>query len=92
MDLTPVVKLWPLPVTIPLLWLVMRNWIQLSIKSFKMLRSLNQGMCLEAGDVAISLGTSDTVFLWLSEKPTPSLEGHVLCNPVDPQAYMALLW
>nr|CAH0102245.1 unnamed protein product [Daphnia galeata] len=49
------------------------------------------GMCLEAGDIAISLGTSDTVFLWLSGNPTPSLEGHVFCNPVDPQAYMALL-
>lgn len=49
------------------------------------------GMCLEPGDVAISLGTSDTVFLWLSGKPTPSLEGHVFCNPVDPEAYMALL-
>ncbi|XP_046459350.1 xylulose kinase-like isoform X2 [Daphnia pulex] len=49
------------------------------------------GMCLEAGDIAISLGTSDTVFLWLSGKPTPSLEGHVFCNPVDPDAYMALL-
>lgn len=49
-------------------------------------------MCLEPGDVAISLGTSDTVFLWLSGKPTPSLEGHVFCNPVDPEAYMALLW
>ncbi len=50
------------------------------------------GMCLEKGDIAISLGTSDTLFLWLSGHPTPSLEGHVFCNPVDPEAYMALLW
>lgn len=39
----------------------------------------------------ISLGTSDTLFLWIQE-PTPALEGHILCNPVDSQAYMALLW
>lgn len=49
-------------------------------------------MVLQKGDVAISLGTSDTVFLWLGENPTPALEGHVFCNPVDPDAYMALLW
>ena len=39
----------------------------------------------------VSLGTSDTLFLWLQE-PTPTLEGHIFCNPVDPQHYMALLW
>lgn len=39
----------------------------------------------------VSLGTSDTLFLWLQE-PTPALEGHIFCNPVDPQHYMALLW
>ena len=50
-------------------------------------------MCLEAGDVAsTSFGTSDVVFLWPREKPTPSLEALVSCNPVDLQAYMALLW
>ncbi|XP_064133568.1 xylulose kinase isoform X1 [Loxodonta africana] len=48
------------------------------------------GMRLEEGDIAVSLGTSDTLFLWLRE-PTPSLEGHIFCNPVDPQHYMALL-
>ncbi|KAJ8782641.1 hypothetical protein J1605_009960 [Eschrichtius robustus] len=48
------------------------------------------GMRLEEGDVAVSLGTSDTLFLWLQE-PTPTLEGHIFCNPVDPQHYMALL-
>eukprot|EP00069_Balaena_mysticetus_P009641 bmy_20314T0 len=48
------------------------------------------GMRLEEGDIAVSLGTSDTLFLWLQE-PTPSLEGHIFCNPVDPQHYMALL-
>ncbi|XP_008161218.2 xylulose kinase isoform X2 [Chrysemys picta bellii] len=48
------------------------------------------GMKLEEGDIAISLGTSDTLFLWIKE-PTPALEGHIFCNPVDSQAYMALL-
>ena len=47
-------------------------------------------MCLQPGDVAVSLGTSDTVFLWL-DQPTPTLEGHIFCNPIDPEAYMALL-
>ncbi|KAJ8917192.1 hypothetical protein NQ315_012684 [Exocentrus adspersus] len=48
------------------------------------------GMRLNEGWVAVSLGTSDTVFLWLSE-PKVVLDGHVLCNPVDKDAYMALL-
>uniref|UniRef100_A0A8D3AGQ7 Xylulose kinase n=1 Tax=Scophthalmus maximus TaxID=52904 RepID=A0A8D3AGQ7_SCOMX len=48
------------------------------------------GMRLKPGDVTVSLGTSDTVFLWL-QQPRPALEGHVFCNPVDGQAYMALL-
>ncbi|EPY86841.1 hypothetical protein CB1_000295001 [Camelus ferus] len=48
------------------------------------------GMRLEEGDIAVSLGTSDTLFLWLQE-PTPALEGHIFCSPVDPQHYMALL-
>ncbi|XP_004759412.1 xylulose kinase isoform X2 [Mustela nigripes] len=48
------------------------------------------GMKLEEGDIAVSLGTSDTLFLWLQE-PMPALEGHIFCNPVDAQHYMALL-
>ncbi|XP_036287776.1 xylulose kinase isoform X1 [Pipistrellus kuhlii] len=48
------------------------------------------GMRLEEGDIAISLGTSDTLFLWLQE-PMPALEGHIFCSPVDPRHYMALL-
>ncbi|ERE76403.1 xylulose kinase [Cricetulus griseus] len=48
------------------------------------------GMRLEEGDFAVSLGTSDTLFLWLQE-PMPALEGHIFCNPVDVQYYMALL-
>lgn len=48
-------------------------------------------MRLQPGDVAVSLGTSDTVFLWL-ESPKTLLEGHVLCNPVRKDAFMSLLW
>uniref|UniRef100_A0A6I8PAU1 Xylulose kinase n=1 Tax=Ornithorhynchus anatinus TaxID=9258 RepID=A0A6I8PAU1_ORNAN len=48
------------------------------------------GMRLEEGDIAVSMGTSDTLFLWIRE-PTPALEGHIFCNPVDTRDYMALL-
>lgn len=50
------------------------------------------GLRLErAGDLAISLGTSDTLFGSLRE-PVPSAEeGHVFANPVDPQGYMAMI-
>lgn len=48
-------------------------------------------MRLKEGDVACSLGTSDTLFLWLNEAKTIT-DGHILCNPIDDQAYMALLW
>ena len=42
------------------------------------------------GDVAVSLGTSDTMF-GITAAPTPGVEGHIFCNPVDPQSYMAML-
>ncbi|KAF9601438.1 hypothetical protein IFM89_020205 [Coptis chinensis] len=42
------------------------------------------------GDLAISLGTSDTVF-GIASEPQPRLEGHVLPNPVDPKSYMVML-
>ncbi|XP_072110205.1 xylulose kinase isoform X3 [Mobula birostris] len=48
------------------------------------------GMRLQQGDIAVSLGTSDTVFLWIQD-PTPTLQGHIFCNPVDRDAYMALI-
>lgn len=48
-------------------------------------------MKLNEGWLAISLGTSDTVFLWLKQ-PEVVLDGHILCNPVDSNDYMALLW
>ncbi|KAK1794931.1 hypothetical protein P4O66_010123, partial [Electrophorus voltai] len=48
------------------------------------------GMRLQEGDIAVSLGTSDTVFLWITE-PRPAVEGHIFCNPVDCSSYMALI-
>lgn len=50
------------------------------------------GLRLEAaGDLAVSLGTSDTLFGSLAS-PTPSAEeGHIFANPVDPNGYMALI-
>ncbi|OMP06368.1 hypothetical protein CCACVL1_01605 [Corchorus capsularis] len=42
------------------------------------------------GDLAISLGTSDTVF-GISKVPQPGLEGHVFPNPVDTEGYMVML-
>ncbi|KAK7123292.1 hypothetical protein R3I93_021641 [Phoxinus phoxinus] len=48
------------------------------------------GMRLREGDLAVSLGTSDTVFLWIQD-PKPTVEGHIFCNPVDCSAYMALI-
>uniref|UniRef100_A0A672U9R3 Xylulose kinase n=1 Tax=Strigops habroptila TaxID=2489341 RepID=A0A672U9R3_STRHB len=50
----------------------------------------NPGEMIKHDLDSISLGTSDTLFLWIQE-PTPALEGHILCNPVDSQTYMALL-
>uniref|UniRef100_A0A1B6HDA3 Xylulose kinase n=1 Tax=Homalodisca liturata TaxID=320908 RepID=A0A1B6HDA3_9HEMI len=48
------------------------------------------GMQLHTGDIAVSLGTSDTLFLSLTQ-PTYLSEGHILVNPVKSDAYMALL-
>lgn len=48
------------------------------------------GMRLNDGWLAVSLGTSDTLFIWLKE-PRIVLEGHILCNPVDENDFMALL-
>ncbi|KAI4458044.1 sugar kinase [Holotrichia oblita] len=48
------------------------------------------GMGLTEGWIAVSLGTSDTLFLWL-EEPKVVLEGHILCNPLNIDSYMALL-
>ncbi|KAI9106361.1 hypothetical protein K1719_021889 [Acacia pycnantha] len=42
------------------------------------------------GDLGISLGTSDTVFM-ITKDPNPGLEGHVFPSPVDPEGYMVML-
>ena len=49
------------------------------------------GLAIKQGDIGLSLGTSDTLFVWL-DRPQPQLTGHVWPNPVDDEAYMALLW
>jgi xylulokinase len=43
------------------------------------------------GDVAISLGTSDTVFGSLAAPRPSASEGHIFVNPVQPDAFMALI-
>lgn len=49
------------------------------------------GLGLRApGDIAVSLGTSDTMFGILAQ-PSPGVEGHIFANPVDPASYMAML-
>jgi len=45
----------------------------------------------DPGDIAISLGTSDTVFGFLAKAKPSASEGHIFANPVAPDAYMALL-
>ncbi|KAI8778254.1 xylulose kinase [Biomphalaria glabrata] len=47
------------------------------------------GLAPEQDDVIVSLGTSDTVFLWLSH-PTPGLSGHIFANPLNKKDFMSL--
>ncbi|OXU26563.1 hypothetical protein TSAR_014717 [Trichomalopsis sarcophagae] len=49
------------------------------------------GLRISEGDIACSLGTSDTLFVWLNE-PRTVVDGHVFCNPIQDEAYMALVW
>ncbi|ELR14048.1 xylulose kinase [Acanthamoeba castellanii str. Neff] len=49
------------------------------------------GMRLGLGDVSISLGTSDTAFGILSDPKPSASEGHIFCNPVDPDGSMAMV-
>ena len=44
-----------------------------------------------SGEIAISLGTSDTVFGALSAPKPSAVEGHIFGNPINPQGYMALI-
>ncbi|KAK9871401.1 hypothetical protein WA026_011654 [Henosepilachna vigintioctopunctata] len=48
------------------------------------------GMGLKKEWLGVSLGTSDTLFLWVSN-PKTVLNGHILCNPLDQHAFMAML-
>ncbi|XP_065333194.1 xylulose kinase [Cloeon dipterum] len=50
------------------------------------------GLCLGPHEIGLSLGSSDTLFAWVSEYCSlPGGLGHLLCNPVDADHYMALL-
>ena len=40
------------------------------------------GMRLKEGDIAVSLGTSDTLMLCF-KTPKPALEGHIFVNPIE---------
>lgn len=44
-----------------------------------------------AGAMAISLGTSDTVFGALAQPKPSASEGHIFGNPIAPNCYMALI-
>lgn len=48
------------------------------------------GMHLGENEVGISLGTSDTVFLWLKSPKTAHV-GHIFVNPLYSKDYMSLL-
>lgn len=48
------------------------------------------GMGIIDNWIAVSLGTSDTLFFTLKE-PKVVLEGHVFCNPTSVDTYMAML-
>uniref|UniRef100_A0A8D3CDF3 Xylulose kinase n=1 Tax=Scophthalmus maximus TaxID=52904 RepID=A0A8D3CDF3_SCOMX len=67
-----------------------RSWSEICLEAVAPGLARLLGTPLPSTSVLVSLGTSDTVFLWL-QQPRPALEGHVFCNPVDGQAYMALL-
>jgi len=43
------------------------------------------------GDVAISLGTSDTLFGTLHDPKPSASEGHIFAGPTDPDGYMAMI-
>jgi len=45
----------------------------------------------KAGDVAVSLGTSDTMFGSSSEAHPSGAEGHVFASPIDPNGFMIMV-
>lgn len=48
------------------------------------------GLCIDHGELFISLGTSDTAVFPL-DKPSVTLNGHVLCNPIDDNSYIGMI-
>lgn len=59
------------------------------------------GLRMRPGEMGVTLGTSDCVFMWIPNKeqdedasgggPTPQTVGHVWPNPIETEDYMALL-
>jgi xylulokinase len=47
-------------------------------------------MNLEQGDCVVSLGTSDTMLMYLPEA-NPTTESHLMSHPTNPEAYMGML-
>lgn len=48
------------------------------------------GLGLKENDIAVSLGTSDTLIMWTSS-PSPIDGGHILLSPVPSHEYIALI-
>ncbi|XP_052805355.1 xylulose kinase-like [Mya arenaria] len=48
------------------------------------------GLAPSEGDVIVSLGSSDTVFLWIP-RATPSMDGVIFVNPIDQATFMGLV-
>ncbi|XP_065648659.1 xylulose kinase isoform X2 [Hydra vulgaris] len=48
------------------------------------------GLNLTSGDIACSLGTSDTLLLW-THKAEPNIEGSVFVNPLQDEEFMTML-
>ncbi|VDN54942.1 unnamed protein product [Dracunculus medinensis] len=48
------------------------------------------GLCLSSGQLAISLGTSDTVF-FTTHYYLPHLDGHIFRNPINETEFMVML-
>lgn len=49
------------------------------------------GMGVSKGDIVVSLGSSDTLLMWVDKNTPPLLEGHLLANPMDPDYLMGML-
>lgn len=49
------------------------------------------GLEMELGDIAVSLGTSTTLFALTNSAKPSGTEGHVLRNPIDAESYMVMI-